>query len=69
MTGSARMTGPDESPAARPVAGKGDRRINVRVVSDGTAGMRLQAVALAAALRRARPDLSLIHISEPTRPY
>ena len=28
----------------------------VRVVSDGTAGMRLQALALAESLQRARPD-------------
>ena len=50
------MTGTDASPAAGLVAGKGDGRIHIRVVSDGTAGMRLQAVALAAALQRARPD-------------
>ena len=35
---------------------EGTGSVLVRVVSDGTAGMRLQALALAESLQRARPD-------------
>ena len=37
---------------------------DILIVGGGNAG-----VSLAAALRRKRQGLSLIHISEPTRPY
>ena len=37
-------------------ANDGTGPVLVRVVSDGTAGMRLQALALAESLQRARPD-------------
>ena len=42
-------------PARMPTGPDADRR-HLWVVSDGTAGMRLQALALAESLQRARPD-------------
>ena len=50
------MPGSPASPKAKPAAGQGSGRMQVWVASDGTAGMRLQALALAAAMKRARPD-------------
>ena len=47
------MTDP---PAARMPTGPDDRRCHIWVVSDGTAGMRLQAIAMMEALLKARPD-------------
>ena len=47
------MTDP---PAARMPTGPDDRRCHIWVVSDGTAGMRLQAIAMMEALQKARPD-------------
>ncbi|MED5304647.1 MAG: ELM1/GtrOC1 family putative glycosyltransferase, partial [Pseudomonadota bacterium] len=53
------MPGSPASPKAKPAAGQGSGRMQVWVASDGTAGMRLQALALAAAMQRARPDWTL----------
>ncbi|MEC7437260.1 MAG: ELM1/GtrOC1 family putative glycosyltransferase [Pseudomonadota bacterium] len=53
------MPGSPASPEAKPAAGQGSGRMQVWVASDGTAGMRLQALALAAAMKRARPDWGL----------
>ena len=47
------------SPDAKPAPAAPGERLNIWVASDGTAGMRLQALALAITMRRARPDWSL----------
>ena len=52
------MTGSDATQTPVSVDGDTTGDVQVWVVSDGTAGMRAQAVALATALRRARPNWS-----------
>ena len=52
------MTGSDATQTPVSVSSDTTGDVQVWVVSDGTAGMRAQAVALAAALRRARPNWS-----------
>jgi len=47
------------SPEANPTPAEHGERLNIWVASDGTAGMRLQALALATAMQRTRPGWTL----------